>query len=197
MSDHDTKEVGQLATIRSLLERQAAKADALEAKADAHRAEGARRGEESTAKFKSLESAVEAVKVETQRLNMRMTEAEKDIRGLRDGDVDLRRTQSDSDLSHQAALGGAIAHVRTLGESLEAIRVNDEKQNRVHRAICLELGLDYEAISASDEPTSKNALKKTTLHALARENKASTLSSALAFLIVVIQLAMHLLGVKH
>lgn len=124
-----TIEVDQLAIIRGMLERQETKSDtlatkfeALDAKTDAHRAEGARRGEETTARFKSLEAGLDGVRTEAKRLNERMTNAEEDIRGLKNHDATIESRHSDTTIEHEAALAGAIVHVKTVDSALGAVR---------------------------------------------------------------------------
>ncbi len=181
-----------LTIIRTLLERQAAKTDAIEAKVDAHRAEGDRRGLEQAA-------GLEAVRVEVQRLNSRMTDAEHDIRELRDVDGDVRRHQSETDLAHEAALGGAIAHVRTVDaqlaevkEDVGEVKAETQRAARVDQAICAELGLDYEQVSSSEDGPHLKP-KKTTLAKLATENKSSVAAGVVSTVLLLVQIVWKLL----
>ena len=182
----------QLAIIRGLLERQAAKTDAIEAKVDAHRAEGERRGHEQSA-------GLEAVRVEVQRLNSRMAEAEHDIRELRDADGHVLRHQSEVDLEHAAAIGGAIAHTRTLDEKVIALDEKvgalteaSERNERANRAVFGELGLDYSSVT-SDRPSASPNRPKTTLAKIATENKSSVAAGVVSTLLIIVQIVWKLL----
>lgn len=183
----------QLSIIRGLLERQAAKTDAIEAKVDAHRAEGERRGHEQSA-------GLEAVRVEVQRLNSRMTDAERDIRDLRDADGHVLRHQSESDYAHEAAIGGAIAHARTLDEAVNELReeVAEVKQatvraERADRALFNEFGLDYTTTTSDTPSMGPRRPPKTTLAKLATENKSSVAAGVVSTVLLIVQIVWKLL----
>src|SRR5687768_10162719 len=107
-NEKPTVEIDQLGIIRGLLERQETKMDTLGVKQDL-----------LDTRFRGLETTTENVRTEVKRLNERMSHAEADIRDLRDQDGTILRQTSSNDLAHDAAIGGAIAHVRTLEEAVE------------------------------------------------------------------------------
>lgn len=183
----------QLLFIRGLLERQVAKADAIEAKVDAHRAEGERRGHEQAA-------GLEAVRVEVQRLNSRMTDAEKDIRELRETDGAVLRQQSEADYAHEAALGGAIAHAHTLAETVNALKdelaeVKDStaRAEKADRALFNELGIDYTTTTSDSPSVPPRRPAKTTLAKLALENKSSVAAGVVSTVLLIVQIVWKLL----
>jgi len=219
---HDTKEVDQLAVIRGLLERQATRSEALDAKVDALRAEGSARGLEQAAFNKRFEADLGSVRNEVHRLSNRVQAVETglavvqdDIRDLEDADHTLTRLKSETDLETEAAIGGAIAHVSRLDEALrslsenddkqnvalEGLRANDERQERVNEALCDVMGIDYSALSVPSTTVengagvAKRPKPTTNLVGLARENKKATAGAALAFLTALVHLVLEL--VKH
>jgi len=223
MSTYETKEVDQLAVIRGLLERQATRSEALDAKVDALRAEGSARGLEQAAFNKRFEADLGSVRNEVHRLSNRvqavetgLAVAQDDIRGLEDADTTLTRLKSETDLETEAAIGGAIAHVSRLDEALRSLRENDEKQNgdldglksnderqeRVNQALCDVMGIDYAVISEPPPADAAEALAarakakpKTSLVGIARDNRKTTVAAVLTLLTVLFQCALE--AIKH
>ncbi|MBX3203991.1 MAG: hypothetical protein KF764_02920 [Labilithrix sp.] len=106
-----TLELDQLAIIRGLLERQDAKVDAL-------RAEAAQRGAEQSAYNSRMEAAQSTIRHEVKNLSGRVIDLTGRVGRLERsaGDTqervgDVARRTSDADLAHDAAIGGAIAHI--------------------------------------------------------------------------------------
>lgn len=188
-TEKPTLDLDQLAIIRGLLERNEAKMDAVSAEVRTVSAEQ----RASSAELRSLGTTTEGIRTEVQRLNTRMTEAEGDIRELREKDATIATTASNADLAHEAAIGGAIVHVRTLEASVK----NTEK---VQAAICHELGLDHEAIvdEGRSLPPGVKA-PKTTLTKIVRENRLGTVAAVagagFTFLIIVAKIVAAVLGV--
>jgi hypothetical protein len=189
--------------ILAKLDRLSSDSAAIAAKADAQRAESAQRHTETAARFTSLDGDVQVVRHEVTKLATRMTEAEADIRRLGEGTNEAKRFVSESDLKHEAELGGAIVHVQKLENAilridetaLPALHENDAAQNRVQRAMCHELGLDYDAI-ASNTPTIPppgSKPKRTALARIGAENKTTLAGVGAAIVLAVLQLALKLL----
>lgn len=220
---HETEKVDQLTVIRGLLERQVTRAEALDAKVDALRAEGTARGLEQAAFNKRFEADLNSVRNEVHRLNTRVGAVEgsieqvkDDIRELEDADSTLTRLKSETDLATEAAIGGAIAHVARIDSALtglhadnvrqnaalDALKANDVRQERVNEALCQVMGVDYAVLSvppptdaAEARAFEQKAQPKTNLVGLVRENRKATAAAGLAFLTALVQLALEL--AKH
>lgn len=219
---HKTQDIDQLSVIRGLLERQAdilekqsARNDVVEAKVDALRGESAARGAEQAKYNASFEAQLATVRHEVGVVANRVTivegrvgHAEQEIRQLEETDAKNARQTSELDVTTQAALGGAIAHVAVVDDALEkqaeafdkqtkATEAQTEKQERVNKAFAAVLSVDYEAIAKAPEDGAamEVAKPKNSLATLARENKVGSTAAALAFITAVVQLAIELL--KH
>lgn len=154
----------------------------------------------TAADVRSVRAEVLAVASEQGRAGARMTvfesrigAVESKVLNLADKDTDLLRHVSSTNLEHEAALGGAIAHVAKLETSVETT-------SKVQAAICAELGLDHAAIvdggrSIPPPGTSMVKTPKTTLKRISVENKGGAIMAGLTLALVIAQIVAHLFGV--
>lgn len=124
MNEKPTIDLDQLAIIRGLLERQETKVDNIGSKVDL-----------LDTRFRNVEATTENTRIEVQRLTGRVSHLETDVKGLKEKDVTIVRTQSDANLEQQAVVGGIISHVAKLevavqaqGETLEGLKKGQSAQ---------------------------------------------------------------------
>jgi hypothetical protein len=186
----------------AILRNLSAELQAVSAKVDASRAEGTTRGLEQAAVNRRIEADLGSLRTEVRNQGTRLATVESEVRDLRNEDAEVKRSVSESDLAQEAALGGAIAHVRTLDHEMSQMREQLAAGGRVDHAICSVLGVDYHAIATppgKDESPedvaqrTRKAKPKTDFVQLARENKVGTWAATLAFLTAAIELAIKIL----
>lgn len=157
-----------------VLEAITLKLDKLDAKVDAHRAEGNKRGDEQSAHITRVNSRLD--------------------------DVERRLALVESE-----ELGAAISselHSDEVRKELVSLRehvdARFEAKERINRAICHALGVNYEQLTKAPlDLTSTQALKlsippRATLGNLSKQQRASLVGSALTIVILLLQLILHL-----
>lgn len=115
----------------------AAKLAAVLESVEAARVEGAARGREQEAFNKRIELNLDAQRGEIKTLAAR-------VRRLEDSDAAITRDQSDTNLEHEAAIGGAIAHVAKLEGAVTKV---DEKIDTTREAVKAHLDAQDRALA--------------------------------------------------
>lgn len=149
MSDKPTREVDQLEVIRQMLERSATvqeslatHQEALSAKVDAQRAEADARGAR-------LEGNIDVMRGEFRVLAGRVDTLEMRVRHIGDKGDETARQSSSVDLEHEAAIGGAVAHIAKVDErtaDMAEVQENHSATLRAHgealQIVVRELGVE-------------------------------------------------------
>ena len=98
--------------------------------------------------------------------------------------------------AHAASMADAVkAAVQPMREDVDSLRSSDARQDRVQRALCQVMGVDYDAVSIpppADEDEARalarRAKPKANLRELVSNNRKSTVASALTLAIIIAEI---------